>query len=138
MRLTDTMTPHSIRAAGEIGGGPDGAAGQVYTDPHEEFGGPDHTHDMSPAEIGIMVGVIVVFGAVIGSLFFYRARKIKKRFADHEAARAEEGGESATRDSAEIIDDKGGKEGVEAPSGSFGSFRQLFGRWPGVKSGRFE
>lgn len=137
MHLIDTMTPHSIRAAGEIGGGPGGAAGQVYTDPHEEFGGPDHTHDMSPAEISIMVGVIVVFGAVIGSLFFYRARKVRKSVADHEAARAERE-ESATRDSAVIIDDKGGNEGVEAQSGSFGSFRQLFGRWPGVKSGKLE
>lgn len=132
------MTPHSIRAAGEIGGGPGGAAGQVYTDPHEEFGGPDHTHDMSPAEIGIMVGVIVVFGAVIGTLFFYRARKIKKKVADQEAARAEGGDRPVTRHSAEIMDDKGGvKEGVGAPSGSIGSFRQLFGRWPGVKSGKF-
>lgn len=137
------MTSHSIRAAGEIGGGPGGAAGQVHADPHEEFGGPDLTHDMSPMEIGIMVGVVVIFGAVIGTLFFYRARKIKKKFADQEAARVEEGGETSARDSAEIMDDKCGKdgknekEGAKVPSGSAGSFRRLFGRWPGVKSGKF-
>lgn len=117
----------------EIGGGPAGGAGQVHTNPHEDFGASEHTHTMSPVEIGIMVGIIVVFGTVIGSLFFYRARKIKKMQAD-QAADQEAGDRPGTQDGAEMEDTDVVKS-VEVPSGSF---RQLFGRkWLTPKGGKF-
>lgn len=118
------------RENSEIGGGPAGGAGQVHADPHSEFGAAEHTHTMSPLEIGIMVGVIVVFATVIGSLFFYRARKIKKTQADAEA-----GSRPGTKDGVEVEDTEVVKNAAEVPSGSF---RQLFGRrWFSPKNGKF-
>lgn len=120
--------PLNIRRSSEVGGGPAGGAGQVHADPHKEFGSAEHTHTMSPLEIGIMVGVIVVFGTVIGTLFFYRARKIKKTQVDQEG-----GSRPGTQDGAEIED----KDVVKGGEVSSGSFRQLFGRkWLGLKRGK--
>lgn len=122
--------PVFIRETSEIGGGPAGGAGQIHADPHEEFGGAEHTHDMSPLEIGIMVGVIMVFGTVIVSLFYYRARKIKKTQADEEAG----GDHPARHDGGEVEDEGVTKGPVEAPSRPI---RQFFvSRWLGTRYGK--
>ncbi|SPN99984.1 uncharacterized protein DNG_02836 [Cephalotrichum gorgonifer] len=139
------MAPLIIREPSEVGGGPGGWAGSMHANPSSELGGTERTHAMSPQEIGVMVGIILIFSALIGSLFYFRARKIKKKKADLEAAAVAVAAAAAaaaadkdcdrpvTRDSIEEEDSKG-QLGV--PEASSGSFMQLFGNgWPGVMGG---
>lgn len=113
----------------QVGGGPAGGAGQIHADPHSEFAAAEHTHTMSGLEIGLMVGTVLVFANIIGGLFWYRARKLKRMQADEEA-----GARLGARDrDAGAYDEV--KEPAQVPSGSF---RQLFGRkWLGPKGGKF-
>ena len=126
--------PPSTHVSRQVGGGPAGGANQVHEVPNQEFGGPEHPHAMSPLEIGIMVGVILVFATVIGSLFYYRARKIKK-MQEAQAAQEQEQ-RPGTQDGGEMEDrDDDVKDAAVASSGSFA---QLFGRkWLGIKGGKF-
>lgn len=116
----------------QIGGGPAGGAGQVHEEPHKEFGSAEHTHTMSGLEIGIMVGIVLVFATLIGSLFWYRARKLKRMKGtqrDPEAGNSPGTKDGGTEGNEEV------KRGAKVPNGSL---RQLFGRkWFGTKSSEF-
>lgn len=113
----------------QVGGGPAGGAGQIHANPKSELGAAEHTHTMSGLEIGLMVGIILVFANIIGSLLWYRARKLKRMQADREA-----GDRPGAQDGdAEAYDE------VKKPAQVLsGSFRQPFGRkWLGPKGGKF-
>lgn len=118
----------------QIGGGPAGGAGQVHQNPNSEFGAAEHTHTMSGLEIGLMVGIVLFFATVIGSLFWYRARKLElERMQAQSDQEADEDSFDVQDPEAEAYGEV--KEGKAVPTRSF---RQLFGRkWLGPKGSRF-